>query len=79
MTIWKGWDKAGRGEEALTAPPVFTDPDATVAWSTNFSPSFAMAKKFEIGQTSGESILMELTGKDGIAVNQPHEESGQHD
>lgn len=79
MTIWKGWDKAGRGEETLTAPLVFTDPHATVAGSTNLSPSFAMNKKFEIGQTSGEGILMELPGTDGFAVIQPHEESGPHD
>jgi uncharacterized protein (AIM24 family) len=72
----------GPGEIALTThgdplvmtPPVFTDPDATVAWSSNLSPSFEMNKTFEIGQTSGESIQMEFTGDDGFVVIQPNEE-----
>lgn len=72
----------GPGEVALTThgdplvmtPPVFTDPDATVAWSANLSPSFEMNKKFEIGQTSGESIQMEFTGSEGFVVVQPNEE-----
>ncbi|WP_336338551.1 AIM24 family protein [Haloarcula brevis] len=72
----------GPGEIALTThgdplvmtPPVFTDPDATVAWSSNLSPSFEMNKAFEIGQTSGESIQMEFTGDDGFVVVQPNEE-----
>jgi uncharacterized protein (AIM24 family) len=55
-------------------PPVYTDPDATVAWSTNLSPSIEVAKAFEIGQTSGESIQMEFTGTDGFVVVQPYEE-----
>jgi uncharacterized protein (AIM24 family) len=33
-----------------------------------------MNKKFEIGQTSGESIQMEFTGSEGFVVVQPHEE-----
>jgi uncharacterized protein (AIM24 family) len=73
---------SGPGEIALTThgdplvmtPPVFTDPDATVAWSANLSPSFEMNKKFEIGQTSGESIQMEFTGSEGFVVIQPNEE-----
>jgi len=72
----------GPGEIALTThgdplvmtPPVFTDPDATVAWSSNLSPSIEMNKTFEIGQTSGESIQMEFTGDDGFVVIQPNEE-----
>jgi uncharacterized protein (AIM24 family) len=62
------------GDPLVVTPPVYTDPDATVAWSTNLSPSFEMNKKFEIGQTSGESIQMEFTGSDGFVVIQPHEE-----
>jgi uncharacterized protein (AIM24 family) len=73
---------SGPGEIALTThgdpivlkPPVFTDPDATVAWSANLSPSVEMNKKLEIGQTSGESIQMEFTGSDGFVVIQPNEE-----
>ncbi|MFC4449975.1 AIM24 family protein [Halorussus aquaticus] len=62
------------GDPLVVTPPVFTDPDATVAWSTNLSPSFATNKKFEIGQTSGEGIQMEFTGSEGFVVIQPHEE-----
>jgi uncharacterized protein (AIM24 family) len=58
-------------------PPVVTDPDATVAWSTNLSPSFRTNKMIEIGQTSGETIQMEFTGSDGFVVIQPHEEGSQ--
>lgn len=66
------------GDPLVVSPPVCTDPDATVAWSTDLSPSFAINKTFEIGQTSGESIQMEFTGSDGFVVIQPHEEgSGQ--
>jgi uncharacterized protein (AIM24 family) len=62
------------GDPIVMTPPVFTDPDATVAWSADLSPSFEMNKKFEIGQTSGESIQMEFTGSEGFVVVQPHEE-----
>jgi uncharacterized protein (AIM24 family) len=73
---------SGPGEIALTThgdpivltPPVFTDPDATVAWSAELSPSVEMNKKLELGQTSGESIQMEFTGSDGFVVVQPNEE-----
>ncbi|MFC6871887.1 AIM24 family protein [Halobellus marinus] len=73
---------SGPGEIALTThgdpvvltPPVFTDPDATVAWSANLSPSIEVNKKLEIGQTSGESIQMAFTGSDGFVVVQPNEE-----
>ncbi|MBZ6496823.1 AIM24 family protein [Natrinema longum] len=61
------------GEPLVVTPPVTTDPDATVAWSTNLSPSFEVAKKFEIGQTTGEAIQMAFTGSDGFVVVQPHE------
>jgi uncharacterized protein (AIM24 family) len=72
----------GPGEIALTThgdplvmtPPVLTDPDATVAWSANLSPSFETNKTIEIGQTSGESIQMEFTGSEGFVVIQPNEE-----
>src|SRR6056297_3436261 len=62
------------GDPLVISPPVYTDPDATVAWSANLSPSFEMNKKLEIGQTSGESIQMEFTGSDGFVVVQPNEE-----
>ena len=64
------------GDPLVVTPPVTTDPDATVAWSTNLSPSFATNKTIEIGQTSGESIQMEFTGSEGFVVIQPYEEGG---
>jgi uncharacterized protein (AIM24 family) len=62
------------GDPLVITPPVYTDPDATVAWSTNLSPSFETNKTFEIGQTSGEGIQMAFTGSDGFVVVQPNEE-----
>jgi uncharacterized protein (AIM24 family) len=66
------------GDPLVMTPPVVTDPDATVAWSTDLSPSFATNKAFEIGQTSGEGVQMEFTGSEGFVVVQPYEEGGQH-
>lgn len=65
------------GDPLVMTPPVRTDPDATVAWSTNLSPSIATNKAIEIGQTSGERMQMEFTGSEGFVVVQPHEEGGQ--
>jgi uncharacterized protein (AIM24 family) len=65
------------GDPLVMTPPVVTDPDATVAWSTDLSPSFRTNKTIEIGQTSGETIQMEFTGSDGFVVIQPHEEGSQ--
>jgi uncharacterized protein (AIM24 family) len=62
------------GDPLVLTPPVFTDPDATVAWSANLSPSIQTNKTFEIGQTSGEAIQMEFTGSEGFVVVQPNEE-----
>lgn len=66
------------GDPLVMTPPVVTDPDATVAWSTDLSPSFATNKAFEIGQTSGEGVQMKFTGSEGFVVVQPYEEGGQH-
>ena len=65
------------GDPLVLSPPVVTDPDATVAWSTDCSPSVGTNKTIEIGQTSGESIQMAFTGSDGFVVIQPHEEGSQ--
>jgi uncharacterized protein (AIM24 family) len=62
------------GDPLVLEPPVTTDPDATVAWSSNLSPSIGTNKKIEIGQTSGEAIQMEFTGTEGFVVVQPYEE-----
>jgi uncharacterized protein (AIM24 family) len=65
------------GDPLVVTPPVVTDPDATVAWSTNLSPSFKTNKTIEIGQQSGETIQMEFTAPEGFVVIQPHEEGSQ--
>jgi uncharacterized protein (AIM24 family) len=65
------------GDPLVLSPPVVTDPDATVAWSADLSPSVGTNKAIEIGQTSGESIQMQFTGDDGFVVIQPHEEGPQ--
>ncbi|SFG41847.1 Uncharacterized conserved protein, AIM24 family [Halopelagius inordinatus] len=62
------------GDPLVLTPPVVTDPDATVAWSTDLSPSLGTNKTFEIGQTSGETIQMEFEGPEGFVVVQPYEE-----
>lgn len=55
--------------------PVFTDPNATVAWSGNLQPEFHTDISFRtfIGRGSGESIQMRFEG-DGFVIVQPYEE-----
>jgi uncharacterized protein (AIM24 family) len=55
--------------------PVYTDPNATVAWSGNLQPEFVTDISFKtfLGRGSGESIQMKFTG-DGFVVVQPFEE-----
>ncbi len=55
--------------------PVFTDPNATIAWSGNLSPEFKtdVSLKTFIGRGSGESMQMMFQG-DGFVVVQPYEE-----
>jgi len=62
------------GDPLVLTPPVKTDPQATVAWSGDLSPSLERNKMFEVGQTSGESYQMAFTGADGFVVVQPYEE-----
>jgi uncharacterized protein (AIM24 family) len=56
--------------------PIRTDPNATVCWSGNLSPTFKtdVSLKSFFGRGSGESIQMEFNG-DGFVVIQPFEES----
>ena len=56
--------------------PVFTDPNATVAWSGNLSPEIATDISFKtlMGRGSGESIQMKFEGSGWIVV-QPYEET----
>ena len=55
--------------------PVFTDPNATIAWSGNLAPEFKtdISLKTFFGRGSGESIQMMFNG-DGFVVVQPYEE-----
>ena len=55
--------------------PVFTDPNATVAWSGSLSPDIQTNVSFKtvIGRGSGESIQMVFKGE-GWVVLQPYEE-----
>jgi len=60
------------------APPVFTDPQATVAWSGNLEPEFKTDIQFKtlLGRGSGESIQMKFAParSPGFVVVQPFEE-----
>ncbi|MGD6777470.1 AIM24 family protein [Sutcliffiella horikoshii] len=55
--------------------PVYTDPNATVAWSGNLQPEFVtdVQLKTFLGRGSGESIQMKFVGS-GFVVVQPFEE-----
>lgn len=55
--------------------PVFTDPNATVAWSGNLEPTLRTDISFKtfLGRGSGDSIQMQFDG-DGFVVIQPMEE-----
>lgn len=55
--------------------PVYTDPNATIAWSGNLSPDFRtdVSLKTFFGRGSGESLQMAFHG-DGFVVVQPYEE-----
>ncbi|KMY50507.1 AIM24 family protein [Peribacillus loiseleuriae] len=55
--------------------PVYTDPNATVAWSGHLEPEFVtdVSLKSFFGRASGESIQMKFQGN-GFVVVQPFEE-----
>jgi uncharacterized protein (AIM24 family) len=55
--------------------PVYTDPNATIAWSGNLMPKFRtdVSLKTFLGRGSGESLQMVFNG-DGFVVVQPYEE-----
>jgi len=60
---------------AKKGSPVFTDPNATVAWSGNIYPELKTDISFRtfIGRGSGESLQLKFDG-DGFVVIQPYEE-----
>ncbi|MFD6443031.1 AIM24 family protein, partial [Peribacillus sp. NPDC060186] len=55
--------------------PVYTDPNATVAWSGDLQPEFVtdVSLKSFFGRGSGESVQMKFEGQ-GFVVVQPFEE-----
>lgn len=80
---------SGRGLVAITShydpltlrvsaqQPLFTDPNATVAWSGGLSPDFVtdISLGTLLGRASGESVQMKFQGE-GWVVVQPYEEVG---
>ena len=60
---------------AKPGQPVFTDPNATVAWSGSLYPELKTDVSFKtfLGRASGESLQMKFDG-DGFVVIQPYEE-----
>jgi uncharacterized protein (AIM24 family) len=56
--------------------PLFTDPNATVAWSGTLEPGLKLdvSLKTFIGRGSGESIQMKFQGE-GFVIVQPFEET----
>ncbi|EMA08851.1 Uncharacterized conserved protein, AIM24 family [Haloarcula vallismortis] len=67
------------GDPLVLEPPVKTDPDATVAWSSDLSPSIDTDRSLSdsIGQSSGETYQMSFDGESGFVVVQPFEETAQ--
>jgi uncharacterized protein (AIM24 family) len=55
--------------------PVYTDPNATVAWSGNLQPQLKMDASLRslMGRGGGETYQMVFQG-DGFVVVQPYEE-----
>ena len=64
------------GEPIVLETPVNTDPNATVAWSGNVSPSSSrdINIKSLIGRSSGETYQLEFAETDGFVIVQPFEE-----
>lgn len=64
------------GEPLVVPTPAQTDPQATVAWSSNVSPSanHDLNIKSLLGRSSGETFQLEFAGQDGFVIIQPYEE-----
>ena len=64
------------GKPIVLETPVSTDPNATVAWSGNASPSSKrdVSVKNLLGRSSGETYQLEFSGTDGFVIVQPYEE-----
>lgn len=61
--------------QVTPSQPVYTDPNATIAWSGTLQPEFKtdVSLKTFFGRGSGESLQMKFQG-DGFVVVQPFEE-----
>ncbi|MFB6079104.1 MAG: AIM24 family protein [Halarchaeum sp.] len=66
------------GDPLVLTPPVRTDPQATVAWSRDLSPSVESNRSLSdmIGQSSDERYQLVFEGESGFVVVQPYEERG---
>jgi uncharacterized protein (AIM24 family) len=64
------------GEPIVVRTPVRTDPQATVAWSGNVSPSAQrdLNLKSFIGKSSGETYQLDFSQENGFVIVQPFEE-----
>lgn len=64
------------GKPLVIPTPVSTDPNATVAWSSNVSPSSKrdLNLKSFIGRSSGETYQLHFAEEGGFVVIQPYEE-----
>ncbi|KAB1196403.1 MULTISPECIES: AIM24 family protein [Haloferax] len=64
------------GEPIVLETPVSTDPNATVAWSGNASPSTKRDVNIKslLGRSSGETYQLQFSGNDGFVIVQPYEE-----
>ncbi|MFC7046063.1 AIM24 family protein [Halobacteriaceae archaeon GCM10025711] len=67
------------GEPVVLTPPVRTDPEATVAWSSDLSPSIETNRSLSdlVGQSSDERYQLTFEGDSGFVVVQPFEEGPQ--
>ena len=65
------------GDPLVLEPPVSTDPNATVAWSSDLSPSIGTNRSLGdmVGQSSDERYQMRFDGDSGFVVVQPYEET----
>lgn len=64
------------GKPLVVPTPVSTDPNATVAWSSNVSPNSKrdLNLKGFLGRSSGESYQLHFAGEGGFVIIQPYEE-----
>ena len=64
------------GKPLVVPTPVSTDPNATVAWSSNVSPNAKqdLNLKSFLGRSSGETFQLHFAGENGFVIVQPYEE-----